>query len=202
LSKAYPIANKCGLVLLAAGASSRLGRPKQLLVYKGQSLIKQVVKIMELAEMPAVAVVGANSEIIKKEMAGTAVAIVENKNWSEGIASSIVSGLATMTKTVEGLDAVIFLVCDQPFLTVSFLQELLKKKHITGKPIIASSYGNTIGIPALFYKTYFTDLLSLKGDAGAKQIMMAHQEDMTTIDFPLGDIDIDTEEDYKLLNND
>jgi molybdenum cofactor cytidylyltransferase len=105
-------------------------------------------------------------------------------------------------QVIPDLDGVIFLVCDQPFLSVSFLQQLLTMQHKTGKPIIASSYGNTVGIPALFHKAYFPELLSLKGDAGAKKIMQAHTTDMATIDFPLGHIDIDTEEAYKMLNND
>jgi molybdenum cofactor cytidylyltransferase len=202
LSKEEVIVDKCGLVLLAAGASRRLGRPKQLLVYKGQSLIKQVLALMQIAAMPAVVVLGANREAIEKEISGTTIPIVENKLWNEGMASSIVCGLEALTKTIPDLDGAIFLVCDQPFLAVSFLQELVSKQNTTGKPIIASSYGGTAGIPALFHKTYFPELLSLKGDAGAKKIMQAHATDMITIDFPLGHIDIDTEEAYKMLNND
>jgi molybdenum cofactor cytidylyltransferase len=194
--------NKCGIVLLAAGASRRLGRPKQLLVYKNLSLIGHVLKLIETAGMPAVVVLGANSEIIEKEITGTNIPVVENKNWGEGIASSITCGLTALEKAIPGLDGVIFLVCDQPFLTVSFLQELLTRQNTSHKPIIASSYGSTVGIPALFHKTYFPELLSLKGDAGAKKIMQAHATEMITIDFPLGHIDIDTEEDYKILNND
>jgi molybdenum cofactor cytidylyltransferase len=202
LSKEELIVNKCGLVLLAAGASRRLGRPKQLLVYKGQSLIKQVLALMQLAGMPAVVVLGSNMEAIEKEISGTIIPIVENKQWNDGIASSIVCGLEALANTIPDLNGAIFLVCDQPFLTVSFLQELLSRQNTTGKAIIASSYGNTVGIPALFHKTYFPELLSLKGDAGAKKIMQAHPTDIITIDFPLGHIDIDTEEAYKMLNND
>jgi molybdenum cofactor cytidylyltransferase len=202
MSKDALILNKCGIILLAAGASRRLGRPKQLLVYKGQSLISNVLELMEAAAMPGVVVLGANIEVIKKELSGTTIPIVENKQWNEGMGSSIVCGLEALMKIITDLDGVIFLVCDQPFLTVSFLQELLIMQHKTGKPIIASSYGNTVGIPALFHETYFPELLSLKGDAGAKKIMQAHTTDMVTIDFSLGHIDIDTEEAYKMLNND
>lgn len=196
------IVNKCGIVLLAAGASRRLGRPKQLLFYDGQSLIKRVLGLMETAAMPSVVVLGASKEAIEAEISGTTIPIAENKLWNEGIASSIVCGIEALTKTIPGLDGAIFLVCDQPFLTVSFLQELLITQNTTGKHIIASSYGGTVGIPALFHKTYFPELLSLKGDAGAKKIMQAHTADTITIDFPLGHIDIDTEEAYKMLNHD
>lgn len=157
---------------------------------------------METAAMPSVMVLGANKEVIENNISRTTIPIVENKEWNKGMASSIVCGLEGLTKATPDLDGVIFLVCDQPFLTVSFLQELLSVQHATGKPIIASSYGDTIGIPALFHKTFFTELLSLKGDTGAKRIMQAHITDTKTVDFPLGFIDIDTEEAYKILNND
>jgi molybdenum cofactor cytidylyltransferase len=194
--------SKAGLVLLAAGASRRLGRPKQLLEYKGDTLINYVLQEIVAARLPAVAVLGANSEKIHPVTKASPVPVVENSHWKEGIASSIVAGLQKLIQLMPGLDGVVFLVCDQPYVSAAFIRQLIEAQIKTGKPIVASSYSGTVGIPALFHQTYFAELLSLKGDAGAKKIIRQHPDDTIMVEFPLGNIDIDTEDDYKQLCND
>ena len=91
------------------------------------------------------------------------------------------------------------MVCDQPFVTGKLLEELVERYHQTRKPIIASGYSDTIGTPALFDSTVFTRLLGLKGDEGAKRIMKENPGWVDIVDFPRGDIDIDTQSDYEAL---
>ena len=190
----------CGIVLLAAGASSRLGKPKQLLPYKGTTLLKHAVQLaVDAALKPIVIVVGANANILNIEIEESQANIVMNETWQEGMASSIRTGLQKMLELEPTINSVIMMVCDQPFVTVQLLQDLMAKHIETGKPIIASNYKNNLGTPALFDATIFSELMQLKGDTGAKKILSNHPEWVAAIDFPMGEIDIDTEEDYKKL---
>ena len=151
----------CAIVVLAAGMSSRLGSPKQLLTYQGKSLIQHTANIaLQTTMRPVVVVVGANSEAIKKEIEWMNVEIIENKEWEEGMASSIRFGLNYVQKKDNKVDGIIFMVCDQPFISTKILETLLIKQNKTGLPIVASSYENMIGVPALFHKIFFKELKS------------------------------------------
>lgn len=186
--------------MLAAGASSRLGKPKQLLPYKGTTLLKHAVQLAVDATLkPIVVVKGANADLLNKEIEESQATIVMNAAWEEGMASSIRIGLQKMLELEPAINSVIMMVCDQPYVTVKLLQDLIAKHVETGKPIIASSYKNNLGTPALFDAGIFNELMQLKGDAGAKKILNNHPEWVAVIDFPMGEIDIDTEEDYKKL---
>ena len=190
----------CGIVLLAAGASSRLGKPKQLLPYEGTTLLQHAVQqAVDATLKPIVIVVGANANILNIEIEESQANIVMNVTWEEGMASSIRTGLQKMLELEPTINSVIMMVCDQPFVTVQLLQDLMAKHIETGKPIIASNYKNNLGTPALFDATIFSELMQLKGDTGAKKILNNHPEWVAAIDFPMGEIDIDTEEDYKKL---
>ena len=189
------------IIVLAAGASNRLGRPKQLLKYKEKTLLQHILDIAKKVNThPVVAVLGANRDLIAKEIADDKnIHTIINENWSEGIASSIRAGLNALQQIDPACHGTIFLVCDQPHITSSLLTDMIKMQHHTGKPIVACSYSDTIGTPVLFHKTLFPELLTLKGDAGAKKIIKKHSGSVATIPFPKGQIDIDTETDYEAL---
>lgn len=189
-----------GIILLAAGASSRLGKPKQLLLYNGKSLLHHGMQVAVDTDInPIIVVLGANADLLMQEVEDKAAVVVVNKEWNEGIAASIRCGLVKLLEVVPGLEAAILMVCDQPFVTLQLLKDLVAKYQASGKPIIASSYENSVGTPALFDKTIFAVLLALKGDAGAKKIIKENPDWVSVVPFPLGNIDIDTEEDYKAL---
>ena len=186
--------------MLAAGASSRLGKPKQLLCYKGTTLLKHAVQLaVEAALNPIVVVLGSNAGLLGKEIEDSKAIIVINEAWEEGMASSIRTGLQKMLEMEPAINTVIIMVCDQPYVTVKLLQDLIAKHIETGKQIIASNYKNNLGTPALFHKSIFSELMQLRGDTGAKKILKNHPEWVAAIDFPMGEIDIDTENDYKAL---
>lgn len=177
-----------------------MGRPKQLLPYKGKSLLEHTVDMANDAEAnPVIVVLGASAALLEKEIDEKKVHIVENKEWEEGMASSIRCGLNTLLHIAPSSDAVIFMVCDQPFVSASLLNELITTQKKTGKLIVSSQYENAIGPPVLFHKTIFPELLELKGDAGARKIIERHNNDTATVLFTNGNIDIDTEADYKAL---
>jgi molybdenum cofactor cytidylyltransferase len=148
---------------------------------------------------PIIAVLGANADFLIKETANQSIEVILNNEWSEGMASSIRCGINQLLETAPGTDAAIIMVCDQPYVTTKLLEDLVKKYQETRKPIIASSYENNQGTPALFDKTIFAALLELKGDVGAKRIMKANPDLVALVNFPLGNIDIDTKEDYNSL---
>ena len=192
--------NSCGIVILAGGASTRLGRPKQLLQYHGKTLLNHAVNEAINAKADAVVVIlGKNADLFEGEIDNQEVSVVINKNWKEGMASSVRLGLDTLLKLKPYIDAVILMVCDQPHISSSVLNELITKQQKTTKQIVTCNYGESIGPPALFHKKYFRDLAKLNGDVGARNIIEQNMHDVAMILFPEGKIDIDTEDDYEAL---
>ena len=192
--------NSCGIVILAGGASTRLGRPKQLLQYHGKTLLKHAVNEAINAKVDAVVVIlGKGADLFQHEIDEQKVRVVANKDWVEGMASSVRLGLDTLLKAKPYIDAVIFMVCDQPHISSSVLNQLITKQQKTTKQIVTCNYGESIGPPALFHKKYFRELAKLNGDVGARNIIEQNKHDVATILFPEGKIDIDTEDDYEAL---
>lgn len=192
--------NSCGIVILAGGASTRLGRPKQLLQYRGKTLLNHAVNEAINAKADAVVVIlGKNADLFEGEIDNQEVSVVINKNWKEGMASSVRLGLDSLLKSKPYIDAVILMVCDQPHISSSVLNELITKQQKTTKQIVTCNYGESIGPPALFHKKYFRDLAKLNGDVGARNIIEQNMHDVAMILFPEGNIDIDTEDDYEAL---
>jgi len=187
-----------GIIILAAGSSSRLGKPKQNLVYKGQTLLQRAVATAVASVCkPVIVVLGANEEVIKPTIESDAINIIYNRDWQEGMASSIRSGINALQKIEPKAGSAILMLCDQPFVEAALLDELVQKR--SGKGIVVSGYNDTMGAPVLFDAAYFNELLLLKGQEGAKKLLLKYPDDLTTIQFPLGGIDIDTVEDYEKL---
>jgi len=196
------IVNSCGIIILAAGASTRLGKPKQLLQYRGKTLLAHAINEAVNSNADAVVVVlGKDANLFKKELDEKKVRVAINSSWEEGMASSLRLGMDTLLKDKPYIDAVIFMVCDQPHISSSVLNELIITQQKTTKQIVTSNYGDSMGPPALLHKKYFEELMKLSGDAGARKIIQKNMNDVATILFPEGNIDIDTEEDYKKLKN-
>jgi molybdenum cofactor cytidylyltransferase len=188
-----------GILILAAGNSSRLGQPKQLLQFKGKSLLLHVVS-QALEVTPAVVIVtGLKNDEIEKEILGLKVLVAENSNWQEGMGSSISSGLQKLLDNFPAIEKVMISVCDQPFIEASVFSELTSKQNDSQKNIVASAYSNTVGTPVLFAKKYFPELVALSGNVGAKKLLDKFKEDVAQINFKKGAIDIDTIEDYEQL---
>jgi len=185
-----------GAVVLAAGGSSRLGQPKQLLKFRGETLIRRVVgAAAEAGCDPIVVVVGETGAAIRAELRGTRATIVQNREWQRGLGTSIRCGV----QEIASVNAMILLTCDQPRVDGSVIAGLISAHEKTGKPIVASSYANTLGVPALFDRTFFAALLALPNDSGAKSLIEAHRNETAPIEFEAGAIDIDTPEDFERL---
>ncbi len=198
--------DKIGIIILAAGNSSRLGRPKQLLPFAGKTLLTHIVdEALEAALKPVVVVTGAYATEVSDSLrrhqddrsATEPVIIAHNPHWSEGMASGIVTGLTKLLSTKPDLEGAIIAVCDQPHLSASLLKQLTTQFNVSGKGMVASRYAATPGTPVLFGSRYFPALLGLSGTEGAKKLLKAYPDDVAMVEFPGGEIDIDTEEDTR-----
>lgn len=189
-----------GLVLLAAGGSERLGQPKQLLVFGGETLLRRTARVAQLSLCrPLVVVLGPQAERMQRELDGIDIAVVRNEGWQKGIGSSVRCGLEALLAVAPDTQAVIVIVCDQPFLSSNVLDDLAQSYALHGALIAACAYGGTVGVPALFARAYFPALLALPDEAGAKQILRRHAAAVVRVPFPEGLTDIDTPDDYARL---
>jgi molybdenum cofactor cytidylyltransferase len=194
--------DKTAIVILAAGNSSRLGRPKQLLPYQGKTLLTHIVmEALAALLQPVVVVTGAHEADIRDSLAGQSADIVYNPEWETGMASGIVAGLGKALSIEPHLQSVIVAVCDQPYISAELFRALMEKRAASGKGLIACSYSETLGTPVLFDVRYFKELTALSGDEGAKRLLRRYPDDVAAVPFPGGSIDIDTAEDFKRLNN-
>ncbi|WP_296149543.1 nucleotidyltransferase family protein [uncultured Flavobacterium sp.] len=186
------------IIILAAGNSSRLGQPKQLLEYQGKSLLKNSAnQALAINDAIVIVVSGAENTSLEKELQNTKIILCHNNDWQLGMSSSIRTGLKKALEVQPQISACIISVCDQPFISENIFKTLVLK-HKSSDKIIASYYAETAGTPVLFPKKYFPELLNLTGNEGAKKLLNATKE-LFLVNFEKGEIDIDTMEDYQKL---
>ncbi|GAB2788845.1 hypothetical protein GCM10027275_37210 [Rhabdobacter roseus] len=188
-----------GIIILAAGASQRMGTPKQTLPIENEkSLLRHTAETaLATACRPVVVVVGANKQVVVPELKGLPLTIVDNPKWQEGMASSVKMGLAATYMTERDLEAVLLLVCDQPFVTPGLLEQMLVTYRESGKKAVVCRYGEAWGVPALLGSALFGELTYLQGDQGAKAVLQKHKQEIAWVAFDQGAIDLDTPEDYR-----
>jgi molybdenum cofactor cytidylyltransferase len=183
---------KTAAVILAAGASRRMGTPKQLLRYQGETLIGRVVKAALAAEArPVVVVLGAYAELIRAELNEEEVAVVINAQWQKGMGSSVAVGINYLVENSPETEAALFLLVDQPFVTPALLKELIAAGSPAGVPGAVSQYNGASGAPAFFKRELFPALRQLEGDEGARQIIQKYGELIARVPFPQGGVDFD-----------
>lgn len=189
----------CAIIILAAGASSRFGSPKQLLPFHGRSLIRHLVAEAKKTAATIIVVTGAAHLAIAAELNDEEILIVQNEAWAQGIGGSISKGMGFLKSLALDVDAVLLAVCDQPFINAMLFNEMIALQKSSGKKIVACRYAGTVGTPVLFSKTYFNALQDLRANEGAKAVVQRHLEEAALFPFPKGAIDIDTQADYKAL---
>ncbi len=191
---------KTGLIILAAGESSRMGFPKQIAQYEGKTLLQRSIDAALEADLfKRVVVLGAFKDEIKKSFRADTIPVIHNPQWEKGMSSTMQKGLEYMCK-FDKPDQVILMLCDQPFVDAELIEKLIAKQAETQKAIVACAYSNTYGVPMLFTEKYFEELRKLSGAEGAQKVAFQHEDDLATVDFPEGATDIDTEEDLKDLS--
>ncbi len=185
------------IILLAAGSSSRMGQSKQLLEVNGVPLLVHSVRAALGSGTKSVNVIlGANKLAHKEVIRNLPVNVISNHYWKSGMGSSIKAGLNYVIRKYSDTEAVILMVCDQPAISSSHLKNLINKYISTGSHIVASSYSGTAGVPALFSRTFFSNILMLKDEQGAKKLIEQFPEQVHKVEFLKGNIDLDTSEDY------
>ncbi|MFM9840554.1 MAG: NTP transferase domain-containing protein [Cyclobacteriaceae bacterium] len=190
--------DSCVVLLLAAGSSSRLGRSKQLISINGEPLLlKSVNAAISSGIKNIIVVLGANENEHRRLIEKLPVEIIFNPTWQKGMGNSLKVGLSHLLKKDTNLIGVITMVCDQPMITASHLIKLIERFKETKSSIVASFYSGSAGVPALFEKSLFEMMLSINDEHGAKKIINQYPDLVSVVDFPEGEIDIDTEEDLK-----
>jgi molybdenum cofactor cytidylyltransferase len=191
-----------GAVILAAGASTRMGMPKQLLQFGGETMLRRAACVaLETGCRPVVVVTGADAAASRKVLRGLDVREAENQQWESGISSSVRVGIEALVMATPQTAAVVLMLCDQPFVTREIISRLVTAHRETGRSIVASRYGGSYGVPALFGKAHFAELATLKGAVGAKQVIQKHLPKVHLVPFPEGEIDIDTPDDLARLQS-
>jgi molybdenum cofactor cytidylyltransferase len=181
-------------IILAAGASRRLGQPKQLVRMGDETLLGRTIRlVIASGSGPVFVVLGAHREAITDEVDLTSVHAVFNSDWEQGIASSIRAGILALQQELPGAAAALLLVCDQPRLTAEHLRGLAAVFDERSEPaIVASAYAGIAGIPAIFPASEFEALLDLRGDEGARRLMRNPRCSLETVSFDGGEVDVDT----------
>ena len=186
------------LLLLAAGASTRMGQPKQLLPYHGRTLLRHAAETaVATGCLHIILVTGALHDELVNEVADLPIQVVHNFEWQTGMASSIRTGLATMALAQPA--AVLIMLTDQPLVTPELLKQLLAQQQHTQAPIVAAAYGDTVGVPAVFDRTMIPQLLQLQGQQGAGRLIASLGGAVDRVPFPAGLLDVDTPEQYAAL---
>ncbi|HST53108.1 MAG TPA: nucleotidyltransferase family protein [Pyrinomonadaceae bacterium] len=198
---------RIGVVVLAAGASLRMGEPKQLLRYGGETLLSRAARAaLDSSCRPAVVVLGSNAEELQKELAAACVRVVVNGEWAEGMSSSIRCGLRALEESAAGgVEAAVFLLCDQPFVTSDIVNRLVEAYRARRAPLVVSEYGDagekTRGVPALFSRALFAELEELRGAEGARRVIARHAAEAEVVKAPEAAFDVDTPDDYRALRD-
>lgn len=196
---------RCPIVLLAAGNSSRLGQAKQLVVFGEKTLLRRATEAAlgvntPGCETPVGVVLGAHAAACQQTLAGLGVAILQNPDWPEGMASSVRRAAAWASE--QNAEALLLLLCDQPFVTVKLLEKFLNAFAESGRPLVASDYGDGVrGVPVLVANRFFEELTALRGDRGAQVVLRRHADVVATVPFPEGRFDLDTPDDLARLRN-
>jgi molybdenum cofactor cytidylyltransferase len=196
-----------GIIVLAAGASSRLGQPKQLLRFKGETLLSRAIRVgLETQCRPIIVVLGSDAETLQEGINASSASIVVKQDWAEGMSSSIRCGLSALeAASGDKIDAAIFMLCDQPFITSGSVKRLVDAYRSRRTLLVVSEYEaggeKTRGVPALFSRTLFPELMLLRGAQGAKRIIARHAAQATVIAVPEAAFDVDMADDYRALQD-
>ncbi len=185
------------MIILAAGSSSRLGEAKQLVEFNGQPLLQYTLNCAEKLTFDSkILVLGSNSRKIKTSLELGNFEVVINEEWEEGMASSIRKGIQ---QSKIDLEHVMILVSDQPLISSDNLENLIAKQLENNTEATFSEYDGDLGVPAIFSKKVFLELLNLKGDQGAKKLLQKGKLTYESVKFEGGNFDVDTKEDVEKL---
>lgn len=187
--------NRIAILILAAGESSRMGRPKQLLPWKDATLLDQAIGTAKQVSKDVFVVLGAHGDLIAEAIKNEPVSIINNKKWSNGLGSSISTGISKIP--LDNFSAVLIMLADQPLLSVSFYKQMITTFTSNPCRIVATQYDIKVGVPAIFAVNLATELIQLQQDIGAKYIINTYKKECIVLNPEGTSVDIDTPLDYQ-----
>jgi molybdenum cofactor cytidylyltransferase len=193
--------SRVAALILAAGASSRMGRPKQLLDWDGRPLVRVAAEVALAARLdPLLVVVGGAQAAVAEALAGLPLQMIANPDYAAGQSTSLRAGVAALGPDA---DAVVVLLGDQPFVTTAIVDRLVAEWQASRAAIVAPTYAGQRGNPVLFARAVFPELLAIQGDQGARGVLAADRSrvHLVAFDDPRPLADIDTPEDYERLRD-
>lgn len=191
-----------GCLILAAGASRRMGRLKQLLPYSGGTLLNHAIQqVLDTGLSSIVVVTGAESAQVRASIDTASIHFAENPHWESGMGSSIAAGLRKLLTVAAGLSGLGIVLVDQPLITSSHLRAMADELAASGADVVAAQYAGTLGAPAFFGKDTLSSLLHLNPEAGAKKLFSNPAWNIRPFPLPEAAQDIDTPEDFAALSS-
>ena len=185
------------ILILAAGASTRLGQPKQLVRLDGRPLLHTMVShAVAVAGHAVTVVVGAHAQELALLLKHSPASVIVNRQWEEGLGASIRCGVAALP---PACDAVLIMLADQVGVTSDDLKRLVSAWKGQDVAVVASLYSGTVGVPAIFPRWCFSDLAALRGDVGARLILQRYSDRLTRVPMPNAAMDLDTPEQLEEL---
>lgn len=183
-------------IVLAAGASSRMGQPKPLLDWGGKPLVRHIVEQVRAAGLEPIVVLGCQAEQVRLALEGSGARVVVNANWEQGMGSSLRAGLDAVPDEAE---AVVFVHVDQPRLTPELLAALVARFHASRAPIVLPAHGERRGPPVLFARALFGELAQVRGDEGGRGVIRKYASQVAIVPVQEPDVldDIDTWQEYE-----
>jgi molybdenum cofactor cytidylyltransferase len=190
------------VIILAAGSSSRLGRPKQLIPWQGSTLLAHAARTALAAELgPVIIMLGAHADGCRDALSGIDVDIAECAQWAEGMGRTIGAAIAHVALNHPGAEAALITSTDQPFVTAKTLAAIAAARRSHGRRMAAATYSGTIGIPAAFSRSMWDELRQLNGDHGAGSILRAWKAEIIAVPCPEAARDVDTKADVRTLSD-
>lgn len=186
-------------MILAAGNSSRLGQPKQLVYFKGRTLIENVVSMASELSDDVFVILGAHYEKIASKISDSSAILANFRDWDQGMGSTLSYGIQQVLNKDRYTEDVMILLCDQLHVSTQMLSEMIYFHQQADHLITACGYDRSYGAPAIFNRKTFIDLLNLSGDQGAKKVIQKHYKNAQIIAYPEAQVDIDTPRDLALL---
>ena len=196
------MSGQTAILILAAGSATRMGKPKQMLPFKGTTLLGQVVKVSNQLHLgPPYVVLGAHAEEIERCHAPGKAHWIVNPAWEQGMGASLVYGLKALLKKKPSLTSVMILLADQPLISAAYLRVMIQAFQSNKVALVATKYPEGPGVPVLIGKSLFQEFLGLTGDQGARKILCRHIHEALLLDNETGVFDIDSPEDYQDLRS-
>ncbi|WP_201313436.1 nucleotidyltransferase family protein [Dyella sp. EPa41] len=186
-----------GAVLLAAGAASRFGSPKQLLVIDGEPMVRRAARAALAAGLsPVIVVTGAHHGAVAASLDGLDVHQVEHGDWASGMGGSLAAGVRTLLEQAPAVASLMVLLADQPSLGAAELTGMLQAHARHPERILAARHGAQLGPPCLFPRSWAGELATLRGAHGARSLLEKYAGRVDAHDLPAAAFDIDTPADH------